>query len=111
MPRGRPRKTANDVLFKSAEMIGWALGGIEREIAATRERLTALTAQADHLRSRMGTRRGRPPASAPAAAPTFDEPAVTGTRRRQMSAEGRKRISEMMKKRWAERRRQGKKRL
>lgn len=109
MPRGRPRKNANDVLFKSAEMIGWALGGIEREIAATRARLTALTSQANRLRSRMGTRRGRPPV----AAATFDEPmtAAPAPRRRQMSAEGRKRISEMMKKRWAERRRQGKKRL
>lgn len=109
MPRGRPRKTANDVLFKSAEMIGWALGGIEREIVATRERLAALTSQANQLRSRMTSRRGRPPV----AAATFDEPIASAParRRRQMSAEARKRISEMMKKRWAERRRQGKKRL
>ena len=33
MPRGRPRKNSTDVLIKSAELIGWALGGIEREIA------------------------------------------------------------------------------
>ena len=32
MPRGRPRKNPDDVLLKSAELIGWALGGIEREI-------------------------------------------------------------------------------
>ena len=35
MARGRPRKTpplGNDVLIRSAELIGWALGGIEREI-------------------------------------------------------------------------------
>lgn len=109
MARGRPRKNANEILFKSAEMIGWALGGIEREIAATRERLAALKTQADRLRSRMGTRRGRPPV----AAATFDEPIASAParRRRPMSAEGRKRISEMMKKRWAERRRQGKRRL
>src|SRR6185437_6984002 len=42
MPRGRPRKSTDAVLFKSAEMIGWALGGIEREIVATRARLSAL---------------------------------------------------------------------
>ena len=109
MPKGRPRKNTDEILFKSAEMIGWALGGIEREIVATRERLAALTSQANRLRSRMGTRRGRPPV----AAATFDEPlaAAPAPHRRQMSAEGRKRISEMMKKRWAERRRQGKKRV
>jgi hypothetical protein len=106
MPRGRPRK--NDVLFKSAEMIGWALGGIEREIAATRQRLTALTEQANQLRSRSGVRRGRPPI----AAATFDEPAVASPRgRREMSPEARKRISELMRKRWAARKRQGKNRL
>ena len=38
MPRGRPRKKDN-MLMKSAEFIGWALGGLEREIAATRQRL------------------------------------------------------------------------
>ena len=109
MPTGRPRKTANDVLFKSAEMIGWALGGIEREIIATRERLTALTTQANQLRARISA---RPDPPGVVAAATFDEPATgTARQRRQMSAEGRKRISEMMKKRWAERRRQGKKRL
>ena len=109
MPRGRPRKNANEVLFKSAEMIGWALGGLEREIMATRERLAALTSQASRLRSRLGTRPGRPPV----AAATFDEPIASAParRRRQMSAEARKRISAMMKKRWAERRRQGKTRL
>lgn len=110
MPRGRPRKNVNDVLFKSAELIGWALGGIEREIASTRDRLSALTAQANQLRARMGRgeRGGRPPV----AAATFDEPNVRGPRRRRtMSAEARKRISELMKKRWAERRRLGKTRL
>ena len=45
MPRGRPRKNPNDVLIKSAEFIGWALGGIEREIVETRNRLASLTAQ------------------------------------------------------------------
>ena len=93
MPRGRPRK---DALIKSAEMIGWALGGLEREIERTRERLSALNAEAAKLRTKMGVGvRG-----------AADTPAGGGRRRRRrMSAEARKRISEMMKKRWAERKR------
>ena len=55
MPPGRPRKN-KDVLVKSAELIGWAIGGIEREISQTRERLAALTAQATKLRKRAGVR-------------------------------------------------------
>lgn len=103
MPRGRPGK-GEKALMKSAELLGWALGGLEREIAQTRERLAALTSQATRLRARIGT--GATPARGPAAAASFAEPAVTGRkmRRRRMSAEARKRISEMMKKRWAERR-------
>jgi len=46
MARGRPRKNPTDVLIRSAELIGWALGGIEREIVETRHKLSALTAQA-----------------------------------------------------------------
>lgn len=113
MPRGRPRKDQGDVLGKSAEMIGWAIGGIEREIMATRERLATLTAQANTLRSKL-------PGSARAAVASMTGSAATGAtgatgaeggtgtaakrRRRKMSPEARKRISEMMKKRWAERR-------
>jgi hypothetical protein len=100
MPRGRPRKNQRDVLMKSAELIGWAIGGIEREIAQTRERLSALTAQAARLRKRVGPRGG----GAGAAAPIEAAPAGRKRRRRKMSAEARKKISEMMKKRWAERR-------
>jgi hypothetical protein len=99
MPRGRPRKN-RDVLIRSAELIGWALGGIEREIVETRNRLAALTARAAQLRRRAGAK---------AAAAVSDLSAGVGSpgrrRRRRMSAEARKRISEMMKKRWAERRR------
>ena len=101
MPRGRPRKN-QDVLMKSAEMIGWAIGGIEREILATRERLTALTAQANTLRSQL--MRGRGTAATPESAEGGEAPAGRKRRRRKMSPEARKRISEMMKKRWAERR-------
>jgi hypothetical protein len=86
---------------KSAELIGWAIGGLEREISQTRERLAALTAQAAKLRSKAGIR-----GSAASSAATAAEPAGNGRRRRRrkMSPEARKRISEMMKKRWAERR-------
>jgi hypothetical protein len=103
MPRGRPRKSSEDVLLKSAEMIGWALGGLEREIAATRDRLAALSAQATKLRARLGKA-----GAAGRAAASGDESGgglrSRVRRRRKMSAEARKRISEMMKKRWAERR-------
>jgi hypothetical protein len=103
MPPGRPRKN-KDVLVKSAELIGWAIGGIEREISQTRERLAALTAQAAKLRKRAGLK-GTSAAGA-AAGSEASETAGPGRkrRRRKMSAEARKRISEMMKKRWAERR-------
>ncbi len=104
MPRGRPKKDQGDVLVKSAEMIGWAIGGIEREIMNTRERLAALSAQANSLRSRLPAGvAGRGAASSGAA--TAETPtAKEKRRRRKMSPEARKRISEMMKKRWAERR-------
>jgi hypothetical protein len=111
MARGRPRKNAQDVLIRSAELIGWALGGIEREIAETRTRLSALTAQAAELRSRVGLKGARGTAAASGSAVTVDAaPEVTGRkrRRRKMSPEARKRISEMMKKRWAERKKSSK---
>jgi hypothetical protein len=101
MPPGRPRKN-KDALVKSAELIGWAIGGIEREIVQTRERLAALTAQAASLRTRVGLRRS---AGAVDAGEAASEAPTNGRkrRRRRMSPEARKRISEMMKKRWAER--------
>ncbi len=106
MARGRPKKDQGDVLMKSAELIGWAIGGIEREILQTRERLSALTAQATKLRARAEAGKGT---GANAAAPTLAGEAAAGRkrRRRKMSPEARKRISEMMKKRWAERRKKG----
>ena len=103
MARGRPKKTNEDVLIKSAEVIGWALGGIEREISMTRERLASLTAQASSLRSRLAGG-GASPAAQPSETAEPGGRANRKRRRRKMSAEGRKRISDMMKKRWAERR-------
>jgi uncharacterized coiled-coil protein SlyX len=91
MARGRPRKSGRDVLLKSAELIGWALGGLEREIAQTRDRLAALNAQAAQLRAKVGK-------SAAAV-----EAVSRKLRRRELSAAARKRISEGMRRRWAER--------
>lgn len=106
MPRGR-KKGQGDVLLKSAEMIGWAIGGIEREIVATRERLAALTAQANVLRAKLPAGASARGAAAAASAAVADVKqagrAVRTKTRRKMSPEARKRISEMMKKRWAER--------
>lgn len=102
----RTSRRTRGALVRSAELIGWALGGLEREIAETRERLAALTAQAARLRARVGSaQRG------PAAAASFDEPAVTGRRRRRMSAAARQRLSASTKKRWAERKKKGLNRL
>jgi len=106
MPRGRPRKS-DEVLMKSAEFIGWALGGLEREIANTRERLAGLTAQAARLRARVGR-----PADASATAGAAGKAGGTTRRRRKrgrMSAEARKRMSDMMTKRWEEWRKKHKK--
>jgi hypothetical protein len=89
------------MLVKSAEVIGWALGGLEREIAETKQRLATLTAQASKLRASVGAR-GRSAAAA-AASDQGGPAAGTRRRRRRMSPEARKRISDMMKKRWAER--------
>jgi hypothetical protein len=90
------------MLFKSAEMIGWAIGGLEREIMLTRERLAGLTAQVAKLRARAGVRGSG--GGAASAATAAGEAGGRKRRRRKMSPEARKRISEMMKKRWAERR-------
>jgi type II secretory pathway component HofQ len=114
MPRGRPKKTTDDVMLKSAELLGWALGGIEREIAQTQERLAALTAQARTLRQRLGTdvksavrRASRGVDAVASQASATVEGTARTLKRKTMSPEARRRISEMMKKRWAERKKQG----
>jgi hypothetical protein len=111
MARGRPRKDQENVLLKSAELIGWALGGLEREIGQTRETLARLTAQAAKLRahaSLKGTAAANGTSTGNGAGVTAaaTEPEATGRKRRRakMSPEARKRISEAMTKRWAEKR-------
>jgi len=47
------------------------------------------------------------PLTPPKASPVADVPAPPAKKRRRLTAEGRKRISDMMKKRWAERRKKG----
>jgi hypothetical protein len=95
MPRGRPRKSAGGALIRSAELIGWAIGGLEREIVATRNRLGALNAQAAKLRKSAGRRASQALEDAASAV----KPGRG--RRRKMSAEGRKKIAEAAKRRWA----------
>jgi hypothetical protein len=99
MPRGRPRKQ-DSMLLKSAEFIGWALGGLEREIAQTRQRLAVLNEQAARLRTRVGTGMAR----AAAASSSGARPPGGKRKRRKLSPEARKRISEAQTKRWAEQR-------
>jgi hypothetical protein len=97
MPRG-PRKGKEDLITRSAEFIGWALGGLEREIGETRSRLTQLTAQAAKLRARLG-RRGR---VISAAADVLAGDAQPVRKRRRLSREARERIAAAQRKRWAE---------
>ena len=102
MPKGTSRR-GRSVMVRSAEFIGWALGGLDREIAETRERLANLTAEAARLRAKIG-RTGR----ASVAAEVGGAPAPKRRRRRgRMSAEARKRLSEATRRRWAERKKKG----
>jgi len=98
MPRGRQKRNSRNMLMKSAEFVGWALGGLEREIAQTKERLSSLNAEAARLRAKLGSRK-QPGAGAPA--PSADAKAKT-RRRPRISVEGRRRIAEAQRKRWAE---------
>src|SRR5262245_46946865 len=107
MPRGR-RKGSSNALFKSAEWVGWALGGLEREIEETKSRLQALNAQAATLRARVGGAASRGIA---AVTGTVADAGAPRRRRGRMTAEGRKRISEMMKRRWADAKKKGKSHL
>ncbi len=107
MPRGGVRKVGGDAFLQSAELIGWAVGGLELEIVATRERLAALTAQLATLRARGGRRAS----AAGTGTTTVDTPASVRRGRRRMSAKVRARLSRLAKERWAKAKRAGKKRL
>jgi hypothetical protein len=96
MPRGR-RKRTEGLITRSAEFIGWALGGLEREIGETRGRLAQLTAQAAQLRARLG-KRAR---VAAAAADVVAANVAPLRKRRRLSKEARERIAAAQRKRWA----------
>ncbi|MPZ21093.1 MAG: hypothetical protein GEV06_24815 [Luteitalea sp.] len=99
MPRGRRKGTARGVGV-SAEVLTWALEGLQREIGQTKERLTELTARQREVRAALD--QGRALAETPpAAAPAETRRQGKGRRRkRRLSAEGRKRIREALKRRW-----------
>lgn len=86
------------------QFLSWALQGLELEIAATRQRLQDLEAQARQLRS---SGRAVAASSAPAAPATEAAPARAAKRApkasssRKLSAEARKRIADAQKRRWA----------
>ena len=107
MPRGK-RKALSVTRSGPGDLMRWALTGIEREIAETRARLESLTREAAQMRKRVG--RAATAAWGELSAPTgTDKPAAAGTRRRRkhnLTPEARKRLSERMKKRWDEYRKQ-----
>jgi hypothetical protein len=90
--------------MKSSEFIGWALGGLEREIAQTKQRLAMLNEEAARLRARVGARMPRISAAASAVDAGHAGGAGGKRKRRKLSREARKRISDAQKKRWAEQR-------
>ena len=102
----RRRKSAADSLMQSVEFVEIALSSIEREIEATRDRLRRLTDVADQLR-RQGRSAASPAPAAPAAsaAPAATEGGKGKARRRRkhnMSPDARKKLSERMRRRWDE---------
>ena len=77
------------------------LAGIDQEIARLQ--------QARNLLAGDQPRRGRPKGSTSAKKAAKSAPAKsTGRKKRRLSAEGRKRIAEAMRKRWAERKKSAK---
>ena len=99
MPRGRARQgKAEAFMVKSGELLGWALGGVEREIAETRKRLSTLMAQAAKLRSHLVSLKGRKTSAA--------SPPARGSRRsRRPTSDASKRRTGVGGKRGAERKR------
>lgn len=100
----RARKSAADSLMQSEEFVEIALSSIEREIEATRDRLRRLTEVADQLRQGRPAASPSPAATAGAGAPAAESASAAGRRRRKhnMSADARKKLSERMRRRWDE---------
>ena len=93
----RPAKQNATDMMRSPEFVRLALSGVEREIEAARERLSTLNAYADQLRGQL---RGK---ASPAAAPVPAAPASAPAKRsHRLSADARKKLSERMRKKWAE---------
>ena len=95
----RSRSSATDALLQSEEFVEIALSSIEREIEATRDRLRRLAEVAEQLRQRRST-------AAPASVPSIADVVAGATARRKrkhnMSADARKKLSERMRRRWDE---------
>jgi hypothetical protein len=91
----RRRRTRRPAASTAPEILAWALHGVEREIALTRERLAHLTDQARRLRARVGT------VAAQVAEPVRKAVTPARKRKRKLTAEGRRRIIEAVKRRWA----------
>lgn len=77
------------------------LSEIDAEIARLQQARQALTAIAGSGPVATAPRRGRPPKNS---TPTAEAKAPTTRRKRNLTPEGRKRIADAMKRRWAERR-------
>lgn len=109
---GRPRKDS-----PPPDLIGWALAGLEQEIAATAARLSALQAHAAELgkHAGRGSRDALPATSAPSTergwggarfkgkGKKYDKLGrKKGTPRRPLTPDEKAAISKRMKKRWRE---------
>lgn len=103
MAKSRKSTQTRKAATTNSEWLAWALEGIEHAIAATRQRLEDLEAQARQLRS--GRAVAAPAASmapvAESAPAKAKKRASKGTAQRKLSADARKRIAEAQKRRWA----------
>ncbi|MBX4204807.1 MAG: hypothetical protein KW788_01300 [Candidatus Doudnabacteria bacterium] len=91
---------AKQVRISRAEMVRWTCGGLKAEIENRKQEAHVLKQRIAELERQL---REIDPGNPPEAVTAEVQP-VRKRRRRKMSAEARKRISVMMKKRWAERR-------
>ena len=94
----RPAKQNATDMMRSPEFVRLALSGVEREIEAARERLSTLNAYADQLRGQLRGKASPAAAPGPVAAPA----GAPAKRTHRLSADARKKLSERMRKKWAE---------